>query len=110
MPELIGGENYRMLVMGWGSSYPVIKEALERLGRDSIAFLYFKQVYPVHPPIKDYLRKAEKRVIVENNSTSQFARLIKLYTQLEIREKILKHDGRPFSVEAIAASLRKIIV
>ena len=106
-PELIGNPDYRNLIVGWGSTYGVIKEALERLGREDISFLHFKQVYPLHDEAKKYLEKAEKAIIVENNATSQFGKLIKLYTGVDVETRILKYNGLAFSVEELAEKIQK---
>ncbi len=108
-PELVGSKDYQTLIIGWGSTYHVIKEAISCLGRDDISFLHFKQVYPLHPHTAGYLKQSEQCVIVENNATSQFANLIKLFTGVEIRKKILKYSGLPFSVEEVADNLETII-
>ena len=108
-PELIGNNNYKTLIIGWGSTYPAIKEALDVLGQDDIAFLHFKQVYPIHPETLDYLKKAQKVIIVENNATSQFSKLIKLYTGFDIQTKILKYNGLPFFVEELVGRLKEVI-
>ncbi|HGJ65791.1 TPA: 2-oxoacid:acceptor oxidoreductase subunit alpha [bacterium] len=107
-PELIGNPNYKTLVIAWGSNYEVIKEAMDIVGRDDLAFLYFRQVYPIHPSIEEYLNRAEKTAIIENNFTSQFGNLIKLCTGIDIDKKFLKYDGMPFFVEEIAESLKEI--
>ena len=104
-PELIGDQNYKTLIIGWGSTYNAIKEAVENLGRDDIAFLHFKQVYPLHPDTVDYLEKAERTVIIEGNATSQFGKLIKLHTGFEVDEKGLKYNGLQFAVEEIEENL-----
>lgn len=108
-PELIGDKNYRSLIIGWGSTYGVVKEALEEIGKGYISFLHFKQVYPLHSQTLEYLKKAEKRVVIENNATSQLGKLIKLYTGIEVEKKILKYNGLPFSVEEVVESLKKIL-
>jgi 2-oxoglutarate ferredoxin oxidoreductase subunit alpha len=108
-PVLIGSESYKTLIIGWGSTYHPIKEALERLKRDDISFLHFKQVYPLHPSTADYLGKAQRTVIVENNATSQFGNLIQHETGIEIKEKILKYNGLPFSVEEILKELKSFV-
>ena len=77
-PEFVGPKNYKTLIIGWGSTYHTLKEAFERLGREDTALLHFKQVYPLHPDTVDYLQKAEKRVIVENNGTAQFGQLLRI--------------------------------
>jgi 2-oxoglutarate ferredoxin oxidoreductase subunit alpha len=105
-PELIGNPDYKILVIAWGSNYNVVKEAMEKLRRDDLAFLHFKQVYPLHSSTADYLKKAEKTIIIENNATAQFANLIKLHTGISIGRKILKYNGLPFFVEEVEAELK----
>ena len=40
-------------------------------------------------------------VLVENNQTGEFGKLIKQESGFEITEKLLKYDGRPLFVEDI---------
>ncbi len=108
-PELVGSSNYKVLITGWGSTYNVVREALQELGREDISFLHFKQVYPLYEGTRDYLQKAQKNIIIENNATSQFGKLIKLYTGVDIEAKILKYNGLAFSVEEVAAEIKKIL-
>jgi 2-oxoglutarate ferredoxin oxidoreductase subunit alpha len=108
-PELYGSKNYKTLIVGWGSTYHVIKEAMEKLGRDDVSFLHFKQVYPLPPDTADYLHKAQETIIIENNATSQLGELIKLYTGFEIQKKILKYNGLPFYVEEVVENLKNIL-
>ena len=104
--EIIGSKNYKTLIVGWGSTYGVIKEAVEVLNDDDIAFAYFKQVYPLPNNTKEILSKAKNRVIIENNATSQFGQLIKSQTGLEFNKHILKYNGMPFSLEEIIEKLK----
>ncbi len=108
-PELIGPEKYKTLIIGWGSTYPVIKEALERLKIRDLSFLYFKQVYPIALEAEDYLKKAKRTIIIENNATSQFGNLLKLTTGADIDEKILKYNGLPFSVEELEEKIKEVL-
>lgn len=108
-PEFVGSRNYKILITSWGSTYNVVKEALQELGRDDISFLHHKQVYPLYEGTKDYLQKAKKNIIIENNATSQFGKLIKLYTGVELETKILKYNGLAFSVEEVTAEIKKIL-
>jgi 2-oxoglutarate ferredoxin oxidoreductase subunit alpha len=109
LPELIGGNDYKTLIIGWGSTRNIIAEALNNLGREDLAFLHFKQVYPLHPDTSNYLKKATKLVIIENNATSQFGKLINLQTGFDIKEQVLKYNGLSFSVEEIEDNLRTIL-
>ena len=108
-PELVGSSNYNTLIVGWGSTYGIIKEALDNLNMEDLAFLYFKQVYPLHDSTIEYLNKADKTIIFENNAESQFANLIKLQTDFKIDKNILKYNGRPFSVEEVTESLKNFM-
>jgi 2-oxoglutarate ferredoxin oxidoreductase subunit alpha len=108
-PELIGNENYKTILIGWGSTFYLIKEAMELLEKENISFLHFKQVYPLHPKTSDYLRKADKIVLIENNTTGQFGKLIKLYTGIDVDAKILKSNGLPFSVEELIVNLENVV-
>ena len=107
-PDLIGAEDYQTLAVGWGSTYGPIREAIDQMADDSIGFLHFKQVYPLHKSTPDYLLRAEKTLIFENNAQAQFAKLIKLEIGFEFDEKILKYNGMPFSVEEVTENLKKV--
>jgi len=108
-PELTGPEDYRLLVVSWGSNYHVIKEALKNISSDGISFLHFSQVYPLHASAGKYLKKASKVAVVENNASGQFAELLKKETGISSAEKILKYNGLPFSVEELTEKLKSIL-
>jgi len=100
-PSFTGPKDYRYLIMGWGSTYHAIREALDMLGRDDIAFLHFSQIYPLSRDIEAYLDKADKKIIVENNATSQFGKLIRFFTGVEFDAKVLRYGGMPVMPEDI---------
>ncbi|GAI94772.1 unnamed protein product, partial [marine sediment metagenome] len=108
-PELIGNQEYEILVVGWGSTYHIIKEALESLKENKVSFLHFKQVYPLPSIAENYLKKAKKVIVVENNATSQFSKLLKLFANTEVEHKILKYNGLPFYVDELIGELEKAI-
>jgi 2-oxoglutarate ferredoxin oxidoreductase subunit alpha len=108
-PDLIGPETYKTLIIGWGSTYHVIKEAMALWGKKDCAFLHFKQVFPLYSKTASYLKKAKRTIIIENNATSQFGRIIKLQTGLEIDHAILKYNGIAFSVEELVRELDRIM-
>jgi 2-oxoglutarate ferredoxin oxidoreductase subunit alpha len=108
-PEFIGNEDYKYLVVSWGSNYYLIKEALEKLDRDDVGFLFFKQIYPVHKIVVDYLIRAEIKIAIEQNPTGQFAKLLENETHINMDHRILKHSGYTFSVEEIHDRLKKVI-
>jgi 2-oxoglutarate ferredoxin oxidoreductase subunit alpha len=108
-PQLYPNCKYKTLVVCWGSTYPVVKEAIELLGKSDTSLLHYSQIYPLHPQTADYLSKAKQVVIVEGNATAQFAKLIKLHAGFDIKDKILKYSGSQFSVEEVTLALKKIL-
>ncbi len=108
-PVLVGPENYRFLVLGWGSSFQVIKEALLKMGRSDVSLLHFNQVFPLSDSTSNFLKKAEKTILFEGNATGQLAKLIKLSTGIDIDEKILKYSGKTFSVEEVEEKIQKCL-
>ena len=105
-PELIGSGKYETLIVGWGSNYNTIKEALAVIGKTNISFLHFPQVYPLHEKTAEYLKKAKRLIIIENNAQGQFCELIAKETGIRIERKILKYNGLPFSVEELVSSIK----
>jgi 2-oxoglutarate ferredoxin oxidoreductase subunit alpha len=108
-PELWPDHDYKKLVVCWGSTYNLVKEAVAQLEREDVSLLHYKQVYPLHPETANFLKKAQTVVMVENNATSQFAKLIKLHAGIDIDKKILKYNGLSFAVEELADGLRKLL-
>ena len=108
-PEYIGSDDIKYLIISWGSSFYLIKEALEILNRSDVGFLHFNQVYPLNKITNDYVSNAEKLIIIESNPSGQFANLIELETHRKIDHLILKYSGYTFSVEEIIHRIKKII-
>jgi len=108
-PELTGPEDYKSLIVCWGSTYDIAQEAVQKLDRDDVALLHFKQVYPLPDRIADYLQRAKQTIIVENNATSQFGKLIKLHTGIEMDSKLLKYNGLSFTVEELMEKLNEVL-
>ena len=104
-PVFIGPDGFDTLLLGWGSTWGPITEAIELLnheGNGRYAALVFGDVYPL--PQKQLLEKAPKakRVInVEQNATGQLAGLIREQTGIACTGSILKYDGRQISAEEI---------
>lgn len=108
-PEWVGPETCQTLVIGWGSTYPVLKEALALIGREDVALLHFHQVYPLHPDTRALLERAKQRVLIENNATGQLGNLIRLHTGIAVEEKFLKYSGMAFSLEEVVEGLEGLL-
>ncbi len=93
-----------IVVVGWGSTKHIIKEALERVNDKNIESIHFSWVFPLIESQLAPLRNAKKIIIVENNATGQFAKLLKLH-EVVIHAQILKSDGLPFFVDELSEKL-----
>jgi 2-oxoglutarate ferredoxin oxidoreductase subunit alpha len=109
-PTLEGHPEPEVLLVGFGSTYGVMREAIAELsGRLAIALLHFSEVCPFPPPEKfDYpklLRRSRRVICVENNATGQFARLLKAEIGFDCPLRINKYDGRPFTIEGLLGEI-----
>ena len=82
-------------------------------GKRSIAMLHFSEIYPF-PGIEkfdyiDLLKKANKTIIIEQNATSQFARLMKTETGYDFADHINRYNGRPFMIEELTGEIDGLI-
>jgi len=107
-PIFTGSEDYETLVIGWGSTYNVIKEALEEINNKKISYLHFEQVYPISNKVKPYLEKAKNIIIIENNATAQFSKLLCISTGIEIKNNILKYNGIHFYQEELVSKINEL--
>lgn len=110
---LIYPEEYSdILLLGWGSTWGAMKEAVEILNRDGLKsqMMHFSEIFPFH--LKDFSSKISKDTkifAVENNFTGQFADLFKLETGMPIHQKLLKYDGRPMTPKDIVTDVKEKI-
>jgi 2-oxoglutarate ferredoxin oxidoreductase subunit alpha len=108
-PTLWGPENYENLVICWGSTFNIVCEAVNNLGRKDTAVLHFKQLYPLYDKAAELINKADKKIVVENNATAQFARLLKIHSDINVDHKILKYDGLCFASDSLTEKLSSIL-
>lgn len=107
-PLMYGLDDADTILVGWGSTYGVLKETVDALRRvgDNASMLLFTELYPL--PEGSYmsmLLNAKKTVCIEGNATGQFAALMKSETGFSFHQQISRYDGRPFSVDYIMERL-----
>lgn len=107
-PEIYGEEDYRNLVICWGSTLNIVLEAVNILEDKKTSVLHFSQIYPLHEKTAELINKAETIAVVENNATAQFARLLESRAGVEIDHNVLKYDGLCFASDTLAGKLKEI--
>ncbi len=109
-PEFIGIDACDTLLVGFGSMYGPIREAVALLNGGGSGKKYGALVFgDVHPlPTGELARRtAGKRLVnVEQNATGQLASIIRERTGIVCHGSVLKYDGRQLSGEEIASRLK----
>lgn len=110
-PEFIGSDMFDTLIIGWGSTWGPIEEAVSLLNKrkkGNYAALIFGDVYPLPQMLlKEKAAKAKYIINVEQNATGQLAQLIRQETGIVCTGSILKYDGRQISGEEIMDRILK---
>lgn len=110
-PELLGDQNPEVLLLGWGSMYGPLAEAVDLLNlksKERFGALVFGDVWPLPQKLlKEKATSARVVINVEQNYSGQLASLIREVTGIQTDWSILKYDGRQLCGEEIAARISK---
>jgi len=110
-PEFIGEDGFDTLLLGWGSTWGPIAEAVALLNQAEAgryAALVFGDIFPLpQARLMEKAAKAKRLIHVEQNATGQLAELIREQTGIVCTGSILKYDGRQISAEEIVARVQK---
>jgi len=104
-PTLHGPRDYDNLVICWGSTLNIVREAVRNVTSRNTAVLHFKQIYPLHQNTAGLINRTGKTIVVENNATAQFARFLKSRADINVDYKILKYDGLCFAADTLSERL-----
>jgi 2-oxoglutarate ferredoxin oxidoreductase subunit alpha len=99
VPEVEGPADADVTLIGWGSTYGIIQEAVQQLNAAGVKTnqLHVKWIVPFHGDhIAEVMTQAKKTIIVENSYSGQFARYLRSETGLAADGHIRKYDGEPF--------------
>jgi 2-oxoglutarate ferredoxin oxidoreductase subunit alpha len=111
-PDLLGEENMDILLVGWGSTYSQLSEAVDMLnevGKNKYGALVFGDIWPL--PQKKLIEKAKKAktiINVEQNYYGQLADLIRQETGITMTTSVLRFDGRPLSASEITKKVKEV--
>ncbi|OPX75253.1 MAG: 2-oxoglutarate synthase subunit KorA [Methanosaeta sp. PtaB.Bin018] len=104
--KVFGEETSKTALLCWGSNKGVCIEAARKFGLKAIQVLVLSP-FP-EAKLLQALEGVHRLIAVECNSTAQLARLVGFYG-IKIHDRILKYDGRPFSLDDLQADLGRIL-
>ncbi len=111
-PAIEGKKKADITLVGFGSTYGVIKEAIAELAAQDVDAnqLAIKWIVPFHAEaVTKALSKADRIIVVENNFTGQFAQYLRGETGIQAHAHIRKYDGEPLTPRHIVHGVLEII-
>ena len=112
-PKIEGPKKADVTLVGFGSTYGVIKEAIAELAEQDVTAnqLAIKWIVPFHADaVTAALAKAKKIIIIENNFSGQFAQYMRGETGITAHAHIRKYDGEPLTPRHIVHGVLDIMV
>ena len=112
IPDLeieVGDPEGRLLVLGWGSTYGSIREAVQRC-RDrglSVSHAHLRYIHPFPKNLGDVLKRFE-RVLVPELNLGQLVKLVRS-TYLVPAESLPKVQGQPFKISELEDKIRQVL-
>lgn len=104
--KVYGNQGSSKALLCWGSNKGVCVEVAENLGLKVIQVLALSP-FPLRQ-FKEAIKAVKSLIAVENNATAQLVKLLNMHG-LDVNEKILKYNGRPFSVEELEGRVRSVL-
>jgi 2-oxoglutarate ferredoxin oxidoreductase subunit alpha len=97
------------LLIGWGSTKNTVLDVLEELGKASnagkagkVGYLHYTYLWPLKVErFKALHARAKRTILIEGNYQGQLGVFLREKTGIEIKERLLKYDGRPFFFEEL---------
>lgn len=107
-PQIFGPEKADLTIVSWGSNKGSILQALKQLPNVNFLHLTWMNPFPTEV-VTQILSNAQNILDVEANYSGQLASLIREKTGIEIKNKLLKYDGRPIYPEEVITKISEYI-
>lgn len=111
-PKTYGPKDAEITLIAWGSHLLPCLDAIERLKKEKITvnLIHFNVVFPIdEKEVNKLFSKCKKTIMVENNSTAQFAGVLRENTGFVPDFYLLRFDGRPFFPENIVEKVKELM-
>ncbi len=111
-PKMDGPANADLTLVGWGSTYQVMLEAMDVLNHEGLKVnvLCLDVVWPFPAEaVKKLLESCKLTMSVEANYTGQIVKLIRMETGVSVQHHLRKFDGEPFELKQVVDQARAIL-
>jgi 2-oxoglutarate ferredoxin oxidoreductase subunit alpha len=112
VPEVYGDAEGEALVVGWGSTWGPVREAVNRLrgGGAKVGQLHLRHLHPLPPGLEGIFRRYENVLVVEMNDEGlygfgQLATMLRARYALPSIRSITKTDGLTFRISELTDSV-----
>ena len=105
----LGGESGQLAVVGWGSTYGAIHQAVGRARADGLAVsqIHLRHIWPLPRNLGELLKRFDKVLVPELN-TGQLKTLLRS-EYLVPAEGLNRVTGKPFKIAEIEAAIHDIL-
>ncbi len=103
----VGGESGKIAVVGWGSTYGSISQAVMRLHGDGleVSHIHLRYIWPLPRNLKELLSRFEHVLVAEMNN-GQLVKLLRSEYLIDA-EGLNKVTGQPFMISEIESAVRQ---
>ena len=111
-PAIDGPADTDLTLVGWGSTYQVMLEAMEGLKQEGLKVnvLCLRYLWPFQTEqVSRLLKSCKMTMSVEANYTGQLVRLIRMETGISVQHHLRKYDGEPFEPKQVVDQARTIL-
>lgn len=115
-PDLFGESEGDLLLVGWGSTYGPIKEAVERLQSEGhrVSQLHLRHIHPLNPHLEEIFARFKHIVVPEINDSGlyghgQLATLLRAKTCNAAIQSMNKIQGLGFRVKDIVSRVEEVL-
>ena len=114
VPEVYGDSEGEALVVGWGSTWGPVREAVNRLrgGGARVGQLHLRHLHPLPPGLDEIFRRYRQVLVVEMNDEGlygfgQMATMLRARHALPSIRSITKTDGLTFRISEIVDAVTR---
>ncbi len=115
-PEIYGDESGDLLIVGWGSTYGPIKEAVDRLRSEGhqVSQLAIRHIHPLNPNLEEVFTRFQHVLVPEINDPGvygygQLATMLRAQTCNAAIQSLNKIQGLTFRVKEIVTKAEEVL-